>query len=78
MSDRMAEARELLAAALETEAGAIGPDAAIGVVEAWDSLAHMRLIAAIEARLGRVLGPDAVVSIASRKDVAKGLDNGAK
>ncbi len=77
MSDRLAEAREILAAALETDVATIGPDAAIGVVEAWDSLAHMRLIAAIEAKLGRELSPEAVVSITSLRDVAMALDNGA-
>ena len=77
MSDTLVRARELLAHALETDMTAIGADAAIGVVETWDSLAHMRLVNAIEENLGRELSPDAIVSIASVKDVAAILERGA-
>lgn len=64
-------ARTVLAQALNIETAAIEADASIMTLEAWDSLAHMRLIAAVEDDLAVQLGPDAIVSIASLADVVK-------
>lgn len=41
---------------------------------AWDSLAHMRLILAIEEKLGRELEPETLVEIMSVEDIARILD----
>lgn len=76
MSDQNAgngyeRARTILAEALNVEAAAIDADASIMTLEAWDSLAHMRLIAAVEDDLAVQLEPDAIVSIASLADVVK-------
>ena len=65
MNDSAIEARILLAGALELDPADVADDAAMGTVETWDSLAHMRLILAIEAALGRELDPDALFEIAS-------------
>jgi acyl carrier protein len=62
-------ARALLAAALEIDLAAVGPDASIATLEAWDSLAHLRLVQAIEAAIGSELPAEAIVEIASRADV---------
>lgn len=67
-------ARRLLAAAVSMEPAEIGTDAAIGVLPEWDSLAHMRLITALEEHLGRELPPDAVVAIESLADVVAMLE----
>jgi acyl carrier protein len=51
-------ARGLLASAMEMDAADIPDDAAIGRLENWDSLAHMRLIMALEQHMGAPLTPD--------------------
>lgn len=70
-TDGVDRARAILAGALELDPAAIGADASIATLEAWDSLAHMRLIAAVEADLAVELGPEAIVSIASLADIAR-------
>ena len=59
------EAIHLLGKALNMAPQEIGPDTRLGLVPQWDSLAHMRLILAIEARLGRQLDPREILSIDS-------------
>lgn len=63
-------ARRLLADAVHADADAIPEDARIGKFERWDSLAHLRLLLAIEENLGRRLDPDEAVRIESLADVA--------
>jgi acyl carrier protein len=60
---------EVLAGAMSLEPSDITQDTALGVTAAWDSLAHMRLILAIEAILGRNLGPDMIVTLTSAQEV---------
>jgi acyl carrier protein len=67
-------ARQLLAGALELAPDKVPDSARLGVPEAWDSLGHMRLILALEAKLGRELDPDQVVGIESLSDIAALLD----
>ncbi|TNE36835.1 MAG: acyl carrier protein [Alphaproteobacteria bacterium] len=57
------KARELLAEALQLDVSEVPEDAAIGVTDRWDSLAHMRLIMALEAHLGKPVDTDAMVAI---------------
>lgn len=74
MSAAADRARALLADALEMAPAALGADASIATLEAWDSLAHMRLVEAIERALGRPLAPEALVAIGSLADVARILE----
>ena len=69
-------ARQLLAAVLEMEAADIADDAAIGELASWNSLAHMRIIMAMEAQLGTSLSPGNVVAIGSLQDIATVLEGG--
>ena len=69
-------ARQLLASVLEIEAAEIADDAGIGQLAGWNSLAHMRLIMAMEADMGRPLSPGNVVAIGSLRDVATVLAGG--
>jgi acyl carrier protein len=71
-------ARALLAAALEIDPAAVGPDASIATLEAWDSLAHLRLVQAIEQAIGGELSAEAIVDIASLADVAALLERPAR
>jgi acyl carrier protein len=63
---------------LTAEPAMISTDARIGLFERWDSLAHMRLILALEQRVGRLLDPDETISIKSLDDVARLLNGDAK
>jgi len=65
-----AQARQLLAEAIGAEPGAVPEGARIGTFERWDSLAHLRLILALEKRIGRELDPDEAVEIEGLEDVA--------
>lgn len=73
MTAHDATARRLLAGALALPEDRIGADASIDTLEAWDSLAHMRLVLAIEQELGRELPPDRIAGIASLADIAAAL-----
>jgi acyl carrier protein len=64
------QARELLAEAVNADTGAVPDDARIGLLEQWDSLAHLRLILAIETKIGRLLDPDEIMGVESLDDVA--------
>jgi acyl carrier protein len=39
------------------------------LLEQWDSLAHLRLLLAIEAKIGRLLDPDEIMRIETLDDV---------
>lgn len=71
---RLDGARRILASALELAPDAVPDSARLGDPDAWDSLAHLRLILAIEARLGHELDIEEVVRIESLADIAEVLD----
>jgi len=73
MVDHMVEmdrARQLIADAMNVTPDLVPDDARIGRFERWDSLAHMRLVLAIEKRIGRELDPDEALRIESLADIA--------
>ncbi len=72
--DARALAIEIVGGALGIDANQLPDDTAIGRSERWDSLAHVRIILAIEERLNRQLAPDEVVSIADLTDIERVLD----
>ena len=63
------KARALLAEALNLPEQDVDGSTMIGVTQQWDSLAHMRLMLALEEHLGGELDMEAVVNIASLSDV---------
>lgn len=71
-------ARALLAAALELDPAAVGPDASIATLEAWDSLAHLRLVQAIEQAIGGELPAETIVEIGSLADVTAVLERAGR
>jgi acyl carrier protein len=71
----LAAAKQLLADAVGLEDSAIPGDARIGAFERWDSLAHMRLLIAVEKRLGHELEPDDIARIESLADIEALLQN---
>lgn len=78
MSGAEDRARALLAGALEMAPDALGAEATIATLEAWDSLAHLRLVEALERTLGRALEPEAIVAIGSLADVTAILERAAR
>ena len=74
MSHARQDAIALVANALLIEPSAIDDRTALGISPEWDSLAHLRLILALEEKLGRQLGPEAIVGIADFGDVVTLLD----
>ena len=68
-------ARALLAEALEIDPAALGSDPSMDNCEAWTSVAHLRLILALEEKLGVELAPDDALAIQSLADVARLLGN---
>ena len=67
-------ARQLLATALQVDPPQIETDAAIGRTERWDSLAHMRLVLALEEHVGRNLEAPEMLALESLADIAAFLD----
>ncbi|MEM7507218.1 MAG: acyl carrier protein [Pseudomonadota bacterium] len=61
----MDKAREILAEALNLPVEQVSDDAAIGAQDGWDSLSHIRLIAAMEKTLERELTTEEAISINS-------------
>ena len=64
------QAKQLLAEAVNREAAAIPDKVRSGGFEAWDSLAHLRLVLGIEQKIGRQLDADEAIRIESLQDIA--------
>lgn len=64
-------ARVVLAEALEVELAQLPADASVVTMREWDSLAHLRLIEAMERELSGELPPEMVVAIGSLDDVVR-------
>ena len=77
MTTNLEGARDVLAVALEMTADQVDDSARMGDPEAWDSLAHLRLILAIEEKLGRELGAEQIFGIECLADVANLLSGHA-
>lgn len=77
MSKDLSTAKLLLADALGVGQSEISNDARITNTRNWDSVAHVRLMLAIEARLQRELDSEEAVEIESLKDIGALLDGRA-
>ena len=75
MTAELTHARTLLADATGVDVHAVPANAQIGRFEAWDSLAHMRLILAIEEQIGRTLDPDETIGVDCLDDVSRLLNS---
>jgi acyl carrier protein len=73
-TEAQGRARQILADALFADASGVTSETAIGTDERWDSLAHARLMLAIEAKIGRLLSPEEIAAVASLGDVAALLE----
>jgi acyl carrier protein len=66
-----AAATALLAGALMIDPGSVPRDARLGRIEQWDSLAHARLLLALEEKLNRQLTTDEAIAVESLDDIAR-------
>ena len=66
-----------MAGAAGCPASEINADTRIGTLVAWDSLAHMRVVLAIEDLLGKELNVETMIGIESVADIARILDSHA-
>lgn len=69
----LSAARALLAAALAIPEASLPATARIGGLEQWDSLAHARILLALEDKLGRLLEAETAARIESLDDIARVL-----
>lgn len=68
------QAKEILAKALDLAEQVVTEDISLETCANWDSLAHLRLVIAIEAAIGRPLEPTEVFGISGYDDVVLLLD----
>jgi acyl carrier protein len=68
------KAKEILSTALKVPEEKIDCNTAIGITPEWDSLAHMRLILALEEVVGEKLNMIEVVDIENLTDIISTLE----
>lgn len=64
-------ARRLLAEALALSESDLPANPRLGQIDQWDSLAHTRILMAIEERIGRPLDAETAITIESLDDIAR-------
>lgn len=67
-------ARALLAAELALPHDQIGPDTALFSTAEWNSLAHLRIVLALEEIIKRPLTPTEIISLSGFSDVTALLE----
>ncbi len=66
----LADIREMLCTALEMPNALLTGNEALADLRAWDSLAVLNLMAAIDARFGITLSPERIVACETIRDLA--------
>ncbi len=67
--------KELIAKVLNVPVSAVEDELAVGDIPEWDSLAHMRIIAALESDLGVVLDIEQTLEIEDVEDIVDAVLN---
>lgn len=78
MNNNKNTAARLIAKALGINVSTVDQTTALGITPQWDSLAHMRIILALEKKLDRQLQPEEIVSISTTGDVTHLLETEVK
>lgn len=71
------EARQIVAESTSIDRNRITEDLAAGDLPGWDSLGHMRIILAVELRMGRELTTDEILSIRTVRKLSQFLSTGS-
>ena len=66
-------ATDILSTALNIDPSEVGPETSLADTSAWDSLAHMRLIAAIETSTGAEVPVEDIIGIIDFSSVVNAL-----
>ncbi|MEM1039608.1 MAG: phosphopantetheine-binding protein [Pseudomonadota bacterium] len=74
MSTGLEQAIALVSKATNVPADSVGVDAAVGALEAWDSVAHVHIMLALEERIGRDLTADEIADCMTVEAIASVLD----
>lgn len=74
VSNVLKKAITLVSEVLELDLNEINPETSLMGEPAWDSLAHMRIILAIEGFIGHELLPERLVEIMSVTDIARVIE----
>jgi len=61
--------KKILSVGLELPESSIPEDASFETMDEWDSLAHMRIVMAVEAEIGRPVTTDEILQMLSLSDV---------
>ena len=69
MANSKESVKKLIAEILNVEIDVVQDDLAVGDIPEWDSLAHMRIIAALESDLGIVLDIEQTLEIEDVEDI---------
>ncbi|KDN28629.1 acyl carrier protein [Vibrio fortis] len=67
--------KELIAKVLNVSVSVVDDELAVGDIPEWDSLAHMRIIAALESDLGVVLDIEQTLEIEDVEDIVDAVLN---
>ncbi|MEZ8470153.1 acyl carrier protein [Vibrio splendidus] len=67
--------KQLISNVLQVSIGQIDDELAVGDIPEWDSLAHMRIIAALESDLGVVLDIEQTLEIEDVEDIVDAVLN---
>lgn len=73
MTNLLHGAKQIIAEATREPLDRIEDDAAAGVLEPWDSIAHVHIMLAIEAAIGRELTPEEIVDCMDVRSIASVL-----
>ncbi len=65
--------QQLIAASLKVDASMVTSDASMQTLPKWDSLAHMNLVAAMEAEFNVRFEPEDLLSMVSVRDIVETL-----
>lgn len=71
-------AKEILASAFDVACGDVPGDASIANFAPWDSLGHLKVIAAIETWLGRELETDEMLAVMDIHSISELLNGSAR
>ena len=67
--DREMQVRKMIASNLNISVDLVEDELSVGDIPEWDSLAHMRLIAALDSELGIVLDIEQILDIEDVRDI---------
>jgi acyl carrier protein len=70
-------ARDIIAEVLRCPPESVSGDATVGSLPGWDSIAHVNIVLAVEARLGRPLTPEEIGTARTVADFAGFLNSGS-